>query len=71
MVSISMSAVFLAAIAVFVTLSIVALGSSLVLKHVLNSNEQRHHQLSSMNKTFISSLVVALLLIYYYLSVTI
>ncbi|QAV25044.1 hypothetical protein [Proteus hauseri] len=72
MVSISMSAVLLTAIALFAILSIVALGGSLVLKGMLNNIEQGDSYLlrASVKKTFITSLVVALLLVYYYLSTT-
>ncbi|MEQ4922277.1 hypothetical protein [Proteus hauseri] len=72
MISISMSAVLLTAIALFATLSIIALGGSLVLKGVLNSAEQGDSHLlrASVKKTFITSLAVALLLVYYYLSTT-
>ncbi|HCH51313.1 MAG TPA: hypothetical protein DEV59_11595 [Proteus sp.] len=72
MVSISMSAVLLTAIALFAILSIVALGGSLVLKGMLNNIEQGDSYLlrASVKKSFITSLVVALLLVYYYLSTT-
>ncbi|OAT46416.1 hypothetical protein M997_2293 [Proteus hauseri ATCC 700826] len=72
MVSISMSAVLLTAISLFAILSIVALGGSLVLKGMLNNIEQSDSYLlrASVKKTFITSLVVALLLVYYYLSTT-
>ncbi|ODQ07336.1 MULTISPECIES: hypothetical protein [Enterobacterales] len=73
MISISMSAVLLAAIVLFASLSIVALGGGLVLKTILNNAEQSDtHQLSSsVRKTFVTSLIVALLLIYFYLSTTV
>lgn len=72
MVSISMSAVLLAAIVLFASLSIVALGGGLVLKTMLNSTEKSDTHLlnHSVKKTFITSLIVALLLVYYYLSTT-
>lgn len=72
MVSISMSAVLLAAIILFASLSIVALGGGLVLKAMLNDANQNGSYLlsASVKKTFITSLVIALLLIYYYLSTT-
>ncbi|QKJ48477.1 hypothetical protein G9394_07060 [Proteus vulgaris] len=70
MVSISMSAVLLAAIVLFASLSIVALGGGLVLKAMLNGSNQNDSYLlsASVKKTFITSLVIALLLVYYYLS---
>ncbi|WP_100160364.1 hypothetical protein [Proteus columbae] len=72
MVSISMSAVLLAAIVLFASLSIVALGGGLVLKTMLNGSNQNDNYLlsASVKKTFITSLVIALLLVYYYLSTT-
>ncbi|GLX63286.1 hypothetical protein KMU_13270 [Proteus vulgaris] len=72
MVSISMSAVLLAAIVLFASLSIVALGGGLVLKAMLNGSNQNDSYLlsASVKKTFITSLVIALLLVYYYLSTT-
>lgn len=72
MVSISMSTVLLAAIVLFSSLSIIALGGGLALKAILNSTNQNDHYLlsDSVKKTFITSLVIALLLIYYYLSTT-
>lgn len=72
MVSISMSAVLLTAIALFVSFSIVALGGGLVLKTLLNNTNQNDSYLLSVSfkKTFITSLIIALLLIYYYLSTT-
>lgn len=72
MVSISMSTVLLAAIVLFASLSIIALGGGLVLKTILNSTNQNGHYLlsDSVKKTFITSLVIALLLVYYYLSTT-
>ncbi|QPB79943.1 hypothetical protein EHE21_11330 [Proteus sp. GOKU] len=72
MVSISMSAVLLAAIVLFASLSIVALGGSLVLKTMLNNTNQNDSYLlsASVKKTFITSLIIALLLVYYYLSTT-
>lgn len=72
MVSISMSAVLLAAIVLFASLSIVALGGGLVLKAMLNGSNQNDSYLlsTSVKKTFITSLVIALLLVYYYLSTT-
>lgn len=72
MVSISMSAVLLAAIILFASLSIVALGGGLVLKAMLNDSNQNDSYLlsDSVKKTFITSLVIALLLVYYYLSTT-
>ncbi|NBN73022.1 hypothetical protein GWJ01_18270 [Proteus sp. G2618] len=72
MVSISMSAVLLAAIVLFASLSIVALGGSLVLKTMLNNTNQNDGYLltASVKKTFITSLIIALLLVYYYLSTT-
>ncbi|CRL63199.1 MULTISPECIES: hypothetical protein [Proteus] len=72
MVSISMSAVLLAAIVLFVSLSIVALGGGLALKIMLNNTDQNDSYLlsTSVKKTFVTSLVIALLLIYYYLSTT-
>ncbi|HEK0786435.1 hypothetical protein ACPAVH_21795 [Enterobacteriaceae bacterium TYF_5] len=72
MVSISMSAVLLAAIVLFSSLSIVALGGSLVLKTMLNNTNQNDGYLlsASVKKTFITSLIIALLLVYYYLSTT-
>lgn len=73
MVSISMSAVLLAAIVLFVSLSIVALGGGLALKIMLNNTDQNDSYLlsTSVKKTFVTSLVIALLLIYYYLSTTV
>ncbi|WP_342639890.1 hypothetical protein [Proteus faecis] len=72
MVSISMSAVLLTAIALFVSFSIVALGGGLVLKTLFNNTNQNDSYLlsDSFKKTFITSLIIALLLIYYYLSTT-
>ncbi|MEQ5392262.1 hypothetical protein ABN236_09275 [Proteus sp. fly-1013] len=72
MVSIPMSAVLLAAIVLFASLSIVALGGSLVLKTMLNNTNQNDGYLlsASVKKTFITSLIIALLLVYYYLSTT-
>ncbi|MBG2874772.1 hypothetical protein I4902_02620 [Proteus alimentorum] len=72
MVSISMSAVLFAAIVLFASLSIIALGGGLVLKTMLNSTNQNDSYLlsASVKKTFITSLVIALLLVYYYLSTT-
>lgn len=72
MVSISMSTVLLVAIALFASLSIVALGGGLVLKTMLdNTNQNDSYLLSaSVKKTFITSLIIALLLVYYYLSTT-
>ncbi|WP_193015184.1 hypothetical protein [Proteus sp. FME41] len=72
MVSISMSAVLLAAIVLFASLSIIALGGGLVLKNMLNTTNQNNTYLlrASVKKTFITSLAVALLLIYFYLSTT-
>lgn len=72
MVSISMSAVLLAAIVLFASLSIIALGGGLVLKTMLNSTNQNDSYLlsASVKKTFITSLIIALLLAYYYLSTT-
>lgn len=72
MVSISMSAVLLAAIVLFASLSIVALGGGLVLKTMLNNTNQNDGYLlsASVKKTFITSLIIALLLVYYYLSIT-
>ncbi|HEK2896106.1 TPA: hypothetical protein SMT94_000186 [Proteus mirabilis] len=72
MVSISMSAVLLAAIVLFASLSIVALGGSLVLKTMLNNTNQNDSYIlsASVKKTFITSLIIALLLVYYYLSTT-
>lgn len=72
MVSISMSAVLLATIVLFASLSIVALGGSLVLKTMLNNTNQNDSYLlsASVKKTFITSLIIALLLVYYYLSTT-
>lgn len=72
MVSISMSAVLLAAIVLFASLSIAALGGSLVLKTMLNNTNQNDGYLlsASVKKTFITSLIIALLLVYYYLSTT-
>ncbi|MCO8050724.1 hypothetical protein [Proteus penneri] len=73
MVSISMSAVLLAAIVLFVSLSIVALGGGLALKIILNDTDPNDSYLlsTSVKKTFVTSLVIALLLIYYYLSTTV
>ncbi|WP_099075642.1 hypothetical protein [Proteus alimentorum] len=72
MVSISMSAVLFAAIVLFASLSIIALGGGLVLKTMLNSTNQNDSYLlsASVKKTFITSLVIALLLVYYYFSTT-
>lgn len=72
MIAISMSAVLLSAIVLFVSLSIIALGGGLALKVMLNNTEQSEGALrnASIKKTFVTSLVVALLLIYYYLSTT-
>lgn len=77
MFSISMSDVLLTAIIIFTTLSLIALGGSLVLRSVLSryaqhdTTQQANVQLShSMKKTFVSALVIALLLIYFYLLTT-
>lgn len=72
MVSTSMSAVLLAAIVLFASLSIIALGGGLVLKTMLNSTNQNDSYLlsASVKKIFITSLIIALLLAYYYLSTT-
>lgn len=77
MFSISMSDVLLTAIIIFSTLSLIALGGSLVLRSVLHRHEQQdvtqqtNVQLSqSMKKIFITALIVALLLVYFYLLTT-
>ncbi|MEQ5323996.1 hypothetical protein [Proteus sp. fly-1008] len=72
MVSISMSAILLATIVLFASLSVVALGGGLALKTILNNTKYSdNYALSaSVKKTFITSLIIVLLLIYYYLSTT-
>lgn len=71
MVSISMSAVLLAAIVLFASLSIVALGG-LALKTMLDNTKHSDNYVlhTSVKKTFITSLMIVLLLVYYYLSTT-
>ncbi|MBG6028329.1 hypothetical protein [Proteus columbae] len=73
MIPISISTALLAAIFLFASLSIVALGGGLVLKAMLNDTNQNDRYLlsTSVKKTFITSLVIALLLVYYYLSTTV
>ncbi|MEW4516685.1 hypothetical protein [Proteus vulgaris] len=72
MVSISMSAVLLAAIILFASLSIVALGGGLALKTMLDNTKHSDNYVlhTSVKKTFITSLMIVLLLVYYYLSTT-
>ncbi|QEZ92556.1 hypothetical protein [Proteus sp. CD3] len=73
MIPISISTALLAAIVLFASLSIVALGGGLVLKAMLNDANQNDSYLlsTSVKKTFITSLIIALLLVYYYLSTTV
>ncbi len=70
--SISISAVLLAAIVLFASVFVVALASSLLLKKTLYGSLQQDNLSVSVavRRTFMVSLVVALLLIYYFLSTT-
>lgn len=70
--SISISAVLLAAIVLFASVFVVALVSSLLLKKTLYGSLQQDNLSVSVavRRTFMVSLVVALLLIYYSLSAT-
>ncbi|ARA23450.1 TPA: hypothetical protein U2R10_000079 [Proteus mirabilis] len=70
--SISISAVLLAAIVLFASVFVVALVSSLLLKKTLYGSLQQDNLSVSVavRRTFMVSLVVALLLIYYSLSTT-
>ncbi|HIE0434186.1 TPA: hypothetical protein ACXI99_000931 [Proteus mirabilis] len=70
--SISISAVLLAAIVLFASVFVVALVSSLLLKKTLYGSLQQDNLSVSVavRRTFMVSLVVALLLIYYFLSTT-
>ncbi|HGM9711700.1 TPA: hypothetical protein ACKRDI_000810 [Proteus mirabilis] len=80
--SISISAVLLAAIVLFASVFVVALASSLLLKKTLygslllkktlyGSLQQDNLSVSvAVRRTFMVSLVVALLLVYYFLSTT-
>lgn len=68
--SISISAVLLAAIVLFASVFVVALASSLLLKKTLYGSLQQDNLSVSVavRRTFMVSLVVALLLLYYFLS---
>ncbi|HID7801249.1 TPA: hypothetical protein ACXIBI_000572 [Proteus mirabilis] len=68
--SISISAVLLAAIVLFASMFVVALVSSLLLKKTLYGSLQQDNLSVSVavRRTFVVSLVVALLLVYYSLS---
>lgn len=68
--SISISAVLLAAIVLFASVLVVALVSSLLLKKTLYGSLQQDNLSVSVavRRTFMVSLVVALLLVYYFLS---
>ncbi len=70
--SISISAVLLAAIVLFASVLVVALVSSLLLKKTLYGSLQQDNLSVSVavRRTFMVSLVVALLLVYYFLSTT-
>ncbi|MDF7255787.1 hypothetical protein NFF66_08740 [Proteus mirabilis] len=70
--SISISAVLLAAIVLFASVFVVALVSSMLLKKTLYGSLQQDNLSVSVavRRTFMVSLVVALLLIYYSLSTT-
>lgn len=70
--SISISAVLLAAIVLFASVFVVALASSLLLKKKLYGSLQQDNLSVSVavRRTFMVSLVVALLLVYYFLSTT-
>ncbi|MFF1016113.1 hypothetical protein [Proteus mirabilis] len=70
--SISISAVLLTAIVLFASVLVVALVSSLLLKKTLYGSLQQDNLSVSVavRRTFMVSLVVALLLIYYSLSTT-
>ncbi|MEY1272028.1 hypothetical protein [Proteus mirabilis] len=70
--SISISVVLLAAIVLFASVFVVALVSSLLLKKTLYGSLQQDNLSVSVavRRTFVVSLVVALLLVYYSLSTT-
>ncbi len=70
--SISISAVLLAAIVLFASVFVVALVSSLLLKKTLYGSLQQDNLSVSVavRRTFMVSLVVALLLVYYFFSTT-
>lgn len=70
--SISISAVLLTAIVLFASVFVVALASSLLLKKTLYGSLQQDNLSVSVavRRTFMVSLVVALLLVYYFLSTT-
>ncbi|WP_440401969.1 hypothetical protein [Proteus mirabilis] len=70
--SISISAVLLTAIVLFASVLVVALASSLLLKKTLYGSLQQDNLSVSVavRRTFMVSLVVALLLVYYFLSTT-
>ncbi len=70
--SISISAVLLAAIVLFASMFVVALVSSQLLKKTLYGSLQQDNLSVSVavRRTFVVSLVVALLLVYYSLSTT-
>ncbi|HEK0622251.1 TPA: hypothetical protein SMP49_000266 [Proteus mirabilis] len=70
--SISISAVLLAAIVLFASVFVVALVSSLLLKKTLYGSLQQDNLSVSVavRRTFVVSLIVALLLVYYSLSTT-
>lgn len=70
--SISISAVLLTAIVLFASVFVVALVSSLLLKKTLYGSLQQDNLSVSVavRRTFMVSLVVALLLVYYSLSTT-
>lgn len=70
--SISIGAVLLAAIVLFASVFVVALVSSLLLKKTLYGSLQQDNLSVSVavRRTFMVSLVVALLLVYYSLSTT-
>ncbi len=70
--SISISAVLLTAIVLFASVFVVALVSSLLLKKTLYGSLQQDNLSVSVavRRTFMVSLIVALLLVYYFLSTT-
>ncbi len=70
--SISISAVLLTAIVLFASVFVVALVSSLLLKKTLYGSLQQDNLSVSVavRRTFMVSLVVALLLVYYFFSTT-
>ena len=70
--SISISAVLLAAIVLFASVFVVALAKSLLLKKTLYGSLQQDNLSVSVavRRTFMVARVVALLLVYYFLSTT-